>query len=129
MTSGGTTAVMAAAAMRSERRVVAALRAAGAISADTAATLPTEGVMVRGALARLVRKGAVIARDDGPVWLDEVAYTEVRETRRSRIFLTMFGVAALLIIVSAVTIAKAETSGGQTSQMTLTDGPTTPRPD
>ena len=136
MTNGGApaTAAIAAAAMRSERRVVAALRKAGAVSSGTATPLSTDGVMLRGATARLVRKGAVIARGDGAYWLDEVGYTEVRETRRSRIFLTMFGIAALLIVVSAVTIARAETPAGppapgQTPSLTLTESPATLRPD
>ena len=136
MTNGGApaTAAIAAAAMRSERRVVAALRTAGAVSAETATPLTTDGVMLRGAMARLVRKGAVVARGDGAYWLDEAGYTEVRETRRSRIFLTMFGIAALLIIVSAVTIAKAETPAGpplvgQTPSLTLTESPAILRPD
>jgi len=38
-----------------------------------------------------------------------------RERRRGRIYLVLFGVAALLIVVSAVTIARAQTPEGQTS--------------
>jgi acetylornithine deacetylase/succinyl-diaminopimelate desuccinylase-like protein len=100
---------VAAASVRSEKRIVQTLRAAGATSPETAITLQSGRLIQRGALRRLTRRNAVIETTGERYWLDETAYTAMRELRHSRIILSAFGLAALLIVVSAVTIAKADT--------------------
>ena len=108
MTSGAL-AAGAAMRMRSERRIVRTLREAGATSAASAARLSPGRLPMRGALRMLVRRGAVVETPEGLHWLDEAAYRAHRELRRSRMFLALFGIAALMIVLAAVTIAKAET--------------------
>ncbi|CAN5315962.1 M20/M25/M40 family metallo-hydrolase [soil metagenome] len=99
---------VAAAHMRAERKIVQALRSAGATSVQTAIALPGGRVIQRGSMRQLLRHRAVVPAGE-LFWLDEAAYAEMKNLRRSRLFIVMFGVAALLIIVSAVTIAKADT--------------------
>jgi acetylornithine deacetylase/succinyl-diaminopimelate desuccinylase-like protein len=111
MSAGG---AIVAAPVRSERRIVETLRTGGALSVETAIALHPGGLLKEGALRRLLRSGAVIevsgqTSADDLYWLDETAYSEARQRRHSRIILILFGIAALLIVVSAVTIAKADT--------------------
>jgi hypothetical protein len=107
MTAGATAA--AAASMRAQKRIIQTLRDANAFSDATAIALHPPRMIQRGALRRLVRHGAVLQTADETYWLDEAALIEMKKLRTSRIILTLFGLAALLIVVSAVTIAKADT--------------------
>jgi acetylornithine deacetylase/succinyl-diaminopimelate desuccinylase-like protein len=107
MTAGATAA--AAASMRAQKRIIQTLRDANAFSDATAIALHPPRMIQRGALRRLVRHGAVLQTADETYWLDEAALIEMKKLRNSRIILTLFGLAALLIVVSAVTIAKADT--------------------
>ncbi|CAN5142902.1 M20/M25/M40 family metallo-hydrolase [soil metagenome] len=100
---------VAAAAVRSEKRIVETLKAANAVSPETAIALQSGRLIQRGAMRRLVRRGAVVEAPTDRWWFDETAYKEMRNLRQSRLILSIFGLAALLIIVSAVTIAKADT--------------------
>lgn len=99
---------VAAASVRSEKHIVQTLRAAGAVSPETAVALQSGRLIQRGAMRRLTRHKAVVEAADDRFWFDETAYTAMRELRQSRLILSIFGLAAVLIIVSAVTIAKAE---------------------
>lgn len=101
-------AAVAAAASRSERRIVTALRAAGALSAEHAAPLQTAHNLQGRILARLVRSGCVIQTENNLYWLDEAAYAQHRDRRRGRILLVMFGIAALSLVAAAATIARAD---------------------
>jgi hypothetical protein len=107
MTAGATAA--AAASMRAQKRIIQTLRDANAFSDATAIALHPPRMIQRGALRRLVRHGAVLQTADETYWLDEAALIEMKKLRTSRIILTLFGLAALLIVVSAVSIAKADT--------------------
>ncbi|CAN5205225.1 M20/M25/M40 family metallo-hydrolase [soil metagenome] len=109
---------VAAASVRSEKRIVQTLKAANAVSPDTAIALQSGRLIQRGAMRRLVRRKAVVEAAPDRWWFDEAAYTEMRNLRQSRLILSIFGLAAVLIIVSGVTIAKADTPQQ-----------TTPRPD
>jgi len=111
MTAGMGGAV-AAASVRAEKRIVQTLRNANATSPETAVALAEGRLIQRGALRRLVRRNAVIEAAPNTFWLDDAAYEEMKKLRTSRIILTLFGLAALLIVVSAVTIAKADTPQG-----------------
>ena len=107
--TNGSAATAAAIRLKSERRIVRALRAASATSPDRSTPLAVDNRPLRGAIRTLVNRKAVVETDTGVYWLDEAAYAEHRNLRRSRLFLSLFGLAAVLIIVAAVTIAKAET--------------------
>lgn len=96
----------AAAVIRSEKKIVAALRSAGAVSSGTGIALHDGRLIERNALRRLLRHKAVLQTGD-LYWLDEAAYEEMKNLRRSRVFMILFGLAAVLIIVSAVVIAKS----------------------
>ena len=103
-------ATIAAASIRSEKRIAQTLKAAGATSAETAIALAQGPLVRRGALRRMLRSAAVteVPAEDGRTryWFDETAYREMRDRRQSRIILSIFGLAALILIVSAVVIAK-----------------------
>ncbi|HEX8472002.1 MAG TPA: M20/M25/M40 family metallo-hydrolase [Brevundimonas sp.] len=100
---------VAAASMRAGKRIVHTLREAHATAPETAVVLAEGRLIQRGALRRLVQGGAVIDTGSGTYWLDEAAYVEMKKLRTSRIILSLFGAAALLIVVATVTIAKADT--------------------
>ncbi|NBW09487.1 MAG: M20/M25/M40 family metallo-hydrolase [Caulobacteraceae bacterium] len=100
---------VAAASVRAEKRIVQTLRNANATSPETAVALAEGRLIQRGALRRLIRRNAVIEAAPNTFWLDEAAYEEMKKLRTSRIILTMFGLAALLIVLATVTIAKADT--------------------
>lgn len=101
-------AVVVAAARRSERRIVTALRAAGALSAEHAAALQTAHNLQGRILARLVRSGCIIQTENNLYWLYEAAYAQHRDRRRGRILLVMFGIATLSLVAAAATIARAD---------------------
>lgn len=79
--AAGSTAAIAVAANKAERRVVQALRDAGAVSAETAAALKPNRLFERGALRRLMKRGAVRETRD-LYWLDETAYAAFVQGRR-----------------------------------------------
>lgn len=106
--STGASAI-AAASMRAGKRIVHTLREAHATTPETAVVLAEGRLITRGALRRLIRGGAVIDTGSGTYWLDEAGYAEMKKLRTSRIILSLFGAAALIIVVAAVTIAKADT--------------------
>ena len=106
--STGSSAI-AAASMRAGKRIVHTLREAHATAPETAVVLAEGRLIQRGALRRLIRGGAVVDTGSGTYWLDEAGYAEMKKLRTSRIILSLFGAAALLIVVAAVTIAKADT--------------------
>ena len=133
---GNEAAAIAAVRMRSERRIVSTLRDAKAHSADQAAALPPGRLPARGALGSLIRSKAVRETDDGRYWLDEIDYKEHRELRRTRVFLSLFGIAALLIIIGTVTGARAHGPTHTQAQtqapvptFAVTESPATLRPD
>lgn len=107
MTNAGAS-VAVAASMRAEKRIVHTLRDAGATSASAAVALPEGRLIQRNVLRRLIRRNVVIETGPDLYWLDDAAYGEMKTKRTSRIILVLFGLAALLIVVSAVTIAKAD---------------------
>ncbi len=104
--AASTVAIHLALARRAERRLVAHLRSAGALSAPAAVALsPQDGRKHRHALRRLQREGVVHEADGGRLWLDEAAGRALAERRRrgSLIGLTVLVVLmALLIGIVAV---------------------------
>jgi acetylornithine deacetylase/succinyl-diaminopimelate desuccinylase-like protein len=107
MSAGASAA--AAASVRAGKRIVQILREARATTPDTAVALAEGRLIQRGALRRLMRSGAVVETGAGTYWLDDAAYAEMKKLRTSRIILSLFAAAALIIVVAAVTIAKADT--------------------
>ncbi|TZF90351.1 hypothetical protein [Cognatilysobacter lacus] len=91
---------VAAAVGRERRRVVEALRAAGATSAQQAVSADRVGHVRFHVIARLEARGVIHRTDDGRVWLDEAAW-EVFNARLHRIALVMVGVALVAILVAA----------------------------
>jgi DNA-binding transcriptional ArsR family regulator len=81
-----------------ERRLIRRLRAAGAISADTAASIALRPPIARLPLKRLQNAGAVIAATSGRFYLDEAAYDRYRAARRRRA-VPVLAVAMLLILL------------------------------
>jgi predicted ArsR family transcriptional regulator len=65
-----------------ERRIVRALRSAGATSASAATNLELHRRIHRRSLDRLRERGAVKTGPSGRVWLDESAYSAARNHRR-----------------------------------------------
>ncbi|QTC91378.1 M20/M25/M40 family metallo-hydrolase [Brevundimonas goettingensis] len=107
MTNAGAS-VAVAASMRAEKRIVRTLRNANATSPSTAVALAEGRLIQRGALRRLIKRNAVVEAGPDLYWLDDAAYAEMKKLRTSRIILTLFGLTALIIVVSAVTIARAD---------------------
>lgn len=103
--SGAETVV--AASIRAEKRLVEALRDAGAFSAEAAIALQHGRFMQHGALRRLLRHGAIHEVQHERYWLDESAYQTLRKHRQGRIGLIVLGLLAALIIAS-IGVARAE---------------------
>ena len=70
---GAAGAIVAAAALRREREIVAYLREAGAVSAETAKPYARADHFGGAVFDRLVRSGSIRKVEAG-VWLDEAAY-------------------------------------------------------
>ena len=81
-----------------ERRLIRRLRSAGALSADTAASIVLRPPIFRFRLKGLHNAGAVIATAPGRFYLDEAAYDRYRAARRRRA-LPLVGVAVLLVLL------------------------------
>jgi len=96
MSAGG---AAAAVAIRSERRIAALLRDAGALSPDRAIPVHPQRMMVRGALRRLVRAGAVRQAGTDSYWLDGDRYADFRDRRRKRIWLVL-GIALIIAAIA-----------------------------
>ena len=126
MSAGASAA--AAASMRAQKRIIQTLRDANAVSEASAIALHPPRVVQRGALRRLLRHGAVLQTTDETYWLDEAAFTEMKALRTSRIILSLFGAAALIIVVAAVTIAKADTPPARQTTAPQTPVPQTSAP-
>jgi acetylornithine deacetylase/succinyl-diaminopimelate desuccinylase-like protein len=107
-------AVVVAMARRAERTIVETLREHGAASADRAVPLVPGRPGGRAALKRLVRREAVREAGDR-YWLDEKAYTAMREGRRVRAVFAVIVVLALIIALIAVQ-ARAQTAAPRPDQ-------------
>jgi hypothetical protein len=104
--------VVLAMARRAERRIVEALREAGALSPDRAIPLATSGPGGRAALRRLVRRAAVIEAG-GRFWLDEAAFKVMTEGRKAGTVLMVLSILLLaaVIFLLGTRIASAATAG------------------
>ena len=78
MTYSAGPAVAMAAAQRAERKLIEALRVAGALSAETAVPLVPDRWFGRAALKRLLRRKAV-HEVGGRYWLDEDGYAAMQD--------------------------------------------------
>lgn len=74
---------------RSERRIVRALKAAQALSADTAALPPPLNVLGRWQMRRLQAAGAVVPAGPDRAYFDPGAYAACRRNRRRRALLIL----------------------------------------
>lgn len=95
-------ALFAAMVLRTDRRLVARLRAAGALSPTTAMSLELSHALARWRLARLQSVGAVGRNTTGDVFLSETGWTAYRRQRRRRVL-----VALAVIVPFAVVLAWA----------------------
>ena len=95
------TAAVAAASARERRRIVDALRGAGAVSAAAAVPPGRLGDVRFHMLARLQAGGVVRATPDGLLYLDEAAWVASVRARR-RVAMVMGTIAALVV---AATVA------------------------
>jgi len=84
---------------RSERRVISALRSAGATSDTQAITRPAMSRLGRWQFRRLLRHGAVVEVGDHHYCLDSSAYRSYRSARRRR------GVVVALLLGATILIA------------------------
>jgi hypothetical protein len=79
--------VLVIALVASERRLLRRLRAAAAVSPETATSLPPfRSPVTRFRMARLQKSGAVVAAGDGRFYLDAAAYARYRRARQQRAF-------------------------------------------
>jgi hypothetical protein len=90
-------AILAALVLRTDRRLVAELEAAGALTPATAAALAPRRALVRWRLARLSRAGAIGHSAAGGVYLDASGWAAYRRRRRRRVLLTLVVVVPLII--------------------------------
>ena len=95
MTNGG--AVIVAARMRQEKKLIGELRDQSAFSQKAAIRLNPERLLARAALRALIRHGAVKQAGADLYWLDEPAYEEMRANRRRMVFMAL-AVAAIVIL-------------------------------
>lgn len=94
-------AIVAAQRKRSERELIAELRAKNALSSAAAIELDPQRRMGRSVLQSLVRHSAVLRTPNGAYWLDEAAYSAWRARRQRLIAQTM----TIIFIVAALAIA------------------------
>jgi hypothetical protein len=94
-------AVFAALILRTDRRLVASLRAAGALTAATSTTLVPQHALVRWRLTRLQRVGAIGRNASGDVFLDAAGWKAYRRRRRQRVLFTL----AILVLAAAFAVA------------------------
>jgi acetylornithine deacetylase/succinyl-diaminopimelate desuccinylase-like protein len=105
-------AVIAAQRMRAERRMIEALRDAGAFSADRAIPLMPERNLGRLALRGLLRQNAIRQARPGEYFLDEPVYAAVRTSRRR----LLIGV-AVIVVFFGLALAIATSSRAQTPNL------------
>lgn len=93
----GTTAAVAVALTRAERRVVERLIHLGATSPERARPLPELRMLESTRLRRLERANVVAEASPGKYWVDEAAYAQLRSGRRHRVWIVL----AILLAVAA----------------------------
>ena len=89
-------AIFAALIIGTDRRIIRALRAHHALSADSAIPLSRRGVLWRWRVRRLTRRGALVGAPPDRVYLSETGWQAYRTSRRRRILIAL---AILLPIV------------------------------
>lgn len=94
--------VIAAAAARAERQIVAHLRDAGATTPERATSLPEMRPLGRRRLERLISARVVLETSRG-YWLDETAYADYRSDRRTIVIVIM---AIIATAFAGVVLAK-----------------------
>ena len=100
--TAGVNAAILAASMKAERHIVETLRQAEALTAGAAIAMTPGRMIQRGALRRLVRRGAVRQTGDR-YWLDEAGLTTMTDRRRGMARLILgyaAGVAVALIALA-----------------------------
>jgi hypothetical protein len=91
--------IIAAALLRHDRRLIRRLRREGALSPETAVSLPPRNVIAQWRLKRLMGTGAVVrVRDTQRVYLDESAWRAFRSSRRRVALVLLGGVLAAWLV-------------------------------
>ena len=93
-------AIIAAAILRTDRRIVASLRTAHAFTPATAVGMRLRNGLARWRLARLANAGAIGKSASGDFFLDTVGWAAYRQRRRRRVVLAMATILPLAIALS-----------------------------
>ena len=92
-------AIVAAAILRTDRRLVQTLRSASALSAAGAIVLAPRNTLHRWRLSRLSQVGAVhVGTTPGSVYLDESGWRAYRAKRRRRLLLVVFILGSIIAL-------------------------------
>lgn len=114
-------AVAVAAAQRAERKIVEALRAGGALSADKAMPLVPDRWFGRAALSRLRRRKAV-HESGGRYWLDEDGYAAMhRAHRKEAVILAVVLMAVFAAIMAFAVFSRAHAQEARPDQAAFRD--------
>src|SRR5687768_14901229 len=89
-------ALFAALLVRTDRRLIASLRDAEALSPATAITLDLQNPLARWRLARLAQVGAIGSTAAGRVFLNAMGWAAYRRRRRRRILVTLATIVPLV---------------------------------
>ena len=92
----GSSAIMIA-LKRAERRLLERLRAAGATSPERAQPLPDLRMLQGRRLERLLDAGAVVEAAPGRFWVNEYAYSELRDEGKLAVWLMLGAGSALAV--------------------------------
>ncbi|MGZ8377185.1 MAG: hypothetical protein ACXW61_04750 [Gemmatirosa sp.] len=122
MNAGAMVAIMAAntaasAAAAAERRQLDGFRLADATGPARARKPESIGLPRDGAFASLVQQGVLREVGDGRVWLDEaalIAQRDAKPARSARIVLIVLLVAAVLVALGVLLLARGTMSAGAT---------------
>jgi len=93
-------AVFAALILRIDRRLVASLRTAGALTSATATTLEPQHALMRWRLARLQRVGAIGRNASGDFFLDATGWDGYRRRRRRRVLWALAVIVPLALVLA-----------------------------
>ena len=93
-------ALVAAAILRTDRRLVQTLRSASALSAAGAIVLAPRNTLHRWRLRRLAQVGAVhVGTTPGSIYLDESGWHAYRSMRRRRLLLVVLALVPIIALV------------------------------
>lgn len=94
--------IVGALILRTDRGIVAELRAMRALTAATATEISQRRTLTRWRLARLIQAGAVGTNGVGGVYLDEAKWNAYRRRRRRRVLIVVAAVIPFALVVTWV---------------------------